>query len=144
MRYCAKSFPVAPLRAFLMATGGLPESPSRALRRLFARGRSGPGYDDQRICEHPGFERRTLTRPPDATLWPSGRAIVIGGDVWIGLGAVVIGNITIGEAATVGANAAVTRHVAAGATVAEVPAIPIRRVSTSVGSAAYDECEANR
>jgi serine O-acetyltransferase len=47
-------------------------------------------------------------------------------DVSIGTGAKVIGPVRIGAGATIGANAVVTSDVAAGATVAGVPARPLR------------------
>jgi acetyltransferase-like isoleucine patch superfamily enzyme len=50
------------------------------------------------------------------------KPIVIGDEVWIGRGAIVLGGVTIGEGATIGANAVVTRDVAAGDTVVGVPA----------------------
>ena len=59
-----------------------------------------------------------------------GGPIVIGSEVWIGRGAIVIGGITIGDGATIAANAVVTRDVPAGLTVAGVPAVPIRSRST--------------
>ena len=45
----------------------------------------------------------------------------------IGSGAVILGGITIGVGATIGAGAVVTHDVAPGATVAGVPARPVRR-----------------
>ncbi len=54
------------------------------------------------------------------------KPIVLGEEVWIGRGAIVLGGVTIGDGATVGANAVVTKDVPAGATVAGVPARPIQ------------------
>ncbi len=55
------------------------------------------------------------------------KKVVIGHDVWIGHGAVVMPGISIGNGAVVGANAVVTQDVAAYAIVAGVPARPVRR-----------------
>lgn len=56
-----------------------------------------------------------------------GRRVVIGSDVWIGDGAVVMPGVTIADGAVVGANAVVTRDVRAYEIVAGVPARPIGR-----------------
>ena len=52
--------------------------------------------------------------------------IVIGDDVWIGAGAIVLPNITIGEGAIVGAGAVVTKDVPPYSVVVGVPAKVIR------------------
>ena len=68
-----------------------------------------------------------------------GGPIVIGKEVWIGRGSIVIGGITIGDGATIGANAVVTHDVPAGATVAGVPAVPIRSRQPIAVPAGIDE-----
>lgn len=57
----------------------------------------------------------------------SSKAIVIGKEVWIGRGAVVLPGVAIGDGATIGANAVVTRDVPPGAVVVGVPAKPLPR-----------------
>lgn len=51
-----------------------------------------------------------------------GRPIMIGANVWIGSGAIILPGVTIGDDAVVGAGSVVTRDVPAGATVAGNPA----------------------
>jgi phosphonate metabolism protein (transferase hexapeptide repeat family) len=55
-----------------------------------------------------------------------GRLVVIGNDVWIGHGAVVMPGVTIGDGAVIGANAIVTREVPAYTIVAGAPARALR------------------
>lgn len=55
------------------------------------------------------------------------KRVVIGHDVWIGHGAVVMPGVGIGNGAVIGANAVVTRDVPAYTIVAGVPARPLRR-----------------
>jgi maltose O-acetyltransferase len=48
--------------------------------------------------------------------------IVLGNDVWIGMGAIILPGVTIGDGAIVGAGAVVTSDVAPGTVVRGVPA----------------------
>lgn len=57
--------------------------------------------------------------------------VVVGDDVWIGTGAIVLPGVTIGEGSIVAAGAVVTRSVAAHTIVAGVPARPLREVSAT-------------
>ena len=57
-------------------------------------------------------------------------SVLIGNDVWIGAGAIILNGIEIGEGAIVGAGSVVTRHVAAHTTVAGNPARVITPPST--------------
>lgn len=83
-------------------------------------------YTSIRDANHTREENRTLRNSRHIA-----KPIVIGSEVWIGRGVVVLSGITIGDGATVGANAVVTKDVPAGAIVAGVPAIPIRRGALS-------------
>ena len=48
--------------------------------------------------------------------------VIIGNDVWIGNGAIILGNIKIGDGAVIGAGAVVTRNIPSYAVVGGVPA----------------------
>ena len=56
--------------------------------------------------------------------------IVIGNNVWIGRGAILLRGVTVGDNAIIAANSVVTRDVAAGCLVAGVPARPIKQVGS--------------
>jgi acetyltransferase-like isoleucine patch superfamily enzyme len=52
--------------------------------------------------------------------------IVIGANVWIGAGAIVLGGVTVGDGAVIAAGAVVSRDVPPATLVAGVPAQPVR------------------
>lgn len=78
------------------------------------------------------FTYRAADYWPDATndddffRWRRDQRVVIGNDVWIGHGAVIMPGVTVGDGAVVGANAVVTRDVAPYMIVAGIPAHVIR------------------
>lgn len=67
-------------------------------------------------------------REPDART--TGLPVVIGDDVFIGAGAVVLKGVTVGDGAVVGAMSVVTSDVEAGAIVAGNPARPVGKTTT--------------
>lgn len=74
----------------------------------------------------PGVQILTADHPRDpaerATGIEWGRPIMIGRNVWIGGGAIILPGVTIGDDAMIGAGSVVTRDVAAGATMVGNPA----------------------
>ena len=73
------------------------------------------------------FEEWQLDKSDVASAWDNKGDIVVGNDVWIGFGAVILAGVSIGNGAVVGARAVVTHDVPAYPIVAGVPARPIRR-----------------
>lgn len=59
--------------------------------------------------------------------WDNKGDIVIGNDVWIGYGAVILSGVTIGDGAIIGTNALVTKDVAPYTIAVGIPAKPIRK-----------------
>jgi maltose O-acetyltransferase len=78
----------------------------------------------------PGVQILTADHPRDAVLRTRmlefGRPVIIGRNVWIGGGTLILPGITIGDDAIIGAGSVVTRDVLAGATVAGNPARVLR------------------
>ena len=74
----------------------------------------------------PGVQILTADHPRDpalrAQMLEFGRPIVIGKNVWIGGGALIMPGVTIGDDALIGAGSVVTKDVPAGATVMGNPA----------------------
>jgi maltose O-acetyltransferase len=74
----------------------------------------------------PGVQILTADHPRDPARRRAGlefgRPIVIGANVWIGGGAIILPGVTVGDDAIVGAGAVVTRDVRRGATVVGNPA----------------------
>ncbi|MBV8652174.1 MAG: sugar O-acetyltransferase [Alphaproteobacteria bacterium] len=78
----------------------------------------------------PAVQIYTADHPRDPALrrqgYESGRPVQIGGNVWLGGGAIILPGVTIGDDAIIGAGSVVTSDVPPGATVAGNPA---RRIS---------------
>lgn len=75
----------------------------------------------QLITENHGIE-------PDERRILTSRPIVIGKNVWIGAGVVILPGVTVGDNAVIGAGSVVTKNVEANTVVAGNPAKPIRKV----------------
>ncbi len=65
---------------------------------------------------------------PDKRRYITSRSIVIGNNVWIGAGAIVLPGVKIGDNAVIGAGSVVTKDVEANTVVAGNPAKPIKTI----------------
>ena len=73
------------------------------------------------------FEEWDLLKSEVASAWDNKGDIVIGNDVWIGYGAVIMAGVTIGDGAIIGARAVVTKDVEPYSIVGGIPAKEIRK-----------------
>lgn len=80
----------------------------------------------QLITENHGLE-------PDRRRYITSRPIIIGKNVWIGAGAIILPGVHIGDGAVVGAGSVVTKDVPANTVVAGNPTKPIKKISYMVG-----------
>lgn len=86
----------------------------------------------------PNVQLLTPTHPVEAEprrqKWEAAEPIVIGDNVWIGGGAIVLPGVTIGDNTVVGAGAVVSRDLPADVVAVGNPARVVRRVDGSGGS----------
>ena len=73
------------------------------------------------------FEEWDLLKSEVASAWDNKGDIVIGNDVWIGYGAVIMAGVTIGDGAIIGTRAVVTKDVEPYSIVGGIPAKEIRK-----------------
>lgn len=82
----------------------------------------------------PGVMITTATHPLNASRRQQGmeiaRPIVIGNNVWVGMGAKILPGVSIGDNAVIAAGAVVTKDVAANSLVAGVPASFVREIDS--------------
>ncbi len=91
--------------------------------------------DGTMVGEYTSIRDANHTRAEGLAIRNAGHAarpIHIGKEVWIGRGAAILAGVTIGDRATIGANAVVTRDVPPAATVAGVPARPLKGPASAV------------
>lgn len=81
----------------------------------------------------PRVQILTATHPIDPVArrlgWESGSPVVIGDNVWLGGGVIVLAGTTIGDDTVVGAGSVVTRNLPAGVVAAGSPARPLRQIT---------------
>jgi maltose O-acetyltransferase len=80
----------------------------------------------------PNVQLLSATHPVDPderrSEWEFGKPIMIGSDVWVGAGAIILPGITVGDAAVIAAGAVVTKDVAPRAIVGGNPARVLREI----------------
>ena len=81
------------------------------------------------IMDNPGHPLDAVARRSQPIKEEQAKPVVIGDDVWIGTGAVILPGVHIGNGAIVGAHAVVTRDVPAGGIVGGNPAKLLRTIS---------------
>lgn len=85
----------------------------------------------------PNVQLLTPTHPLDAETrrdkWEAGKPIVIGNNVWLGGGAIVLAGVTIGDNSVVGAGAVVTKDVPSNVVVVGNPARVVRELGEGPG-----------
>lgn len=82
------------------------------------------------ISTFPAFystNKQCLTTFTNENLFIEEATVVIGNDVWIGAGVIILDNISIGDGAIIGAGAVVTKDVEPYSIVGGIPAIEIRK-----------------
>jgi maltose O-acetyltransferase len=86
----------------------------------------------------PNVQLLTATHPLDPELrrdgWEAAGPIVVGNNVWLGGGAIVLAGVTIGDDTVIGAGTVVTRDLPSGVVAVGVPAQVIRVTGNAPGN----------
>ena len=84
--------------------------------------------DDAFLAPHVQLITENHGISPDRRRFLASKPIVIGKNVWIGAGAIILPGVTVGDNAVIGAGSVVTKNVEANTVVAGNPARPIRKI----------------